>query len=130
MDLAGALAAKKVITAFIEKEMGQNDQAAIASATGQIGFLQQLTTDRMVLRTALDRLTARSYSVRDADRPPMSEYEAMLIDRLDREVFEFFITETIRLNPGMSREMAAAYRARAGAGIAVSGRSHKPEYFE
>lgn len=49
MDLAGIQAAKKVISSFIEKEMGQNDQAAIASASGQIGFLQQLTNDRMVL---------------------------------------------------------------------------------
>ena len=53
MDLAGIQAAKKVISSFIEKDMGQNDQAAIASASGQIGFLQQLTNDRMVLRTAL-----------------------------------------------------------------------------
>ena len=51
------MAAKKVITAFIDKEMGQNDQAAIASATGQIGFLQQLTNDRIMLKLALDRLT-------------------------------------------------------------------------
>jgi VWFA-related protein len=114
MDLAGLAATKKVITTFIEKEMGQNDQAAIASATGQIGFLQQLTTDRMVLRTALDRLASRSYSVHDADRPPMSEYEALLIDRLDREVFDFFVSETLRLNPGMSRDMAGGIvRARA-----------------
>src|SRR5512132_626452 len=34
LDHAGLVAAKKVITAFIDKEMGQNDQAAIASATG------------------------------------------------------------------------------------------------
>jgi VWFA-related protein len=114
MDLGGLAATKKVITTFIEKEMGQNDQAAIASATGQVGFLQQLTTDRMVLRTALDRLTSRSYSVHDADRPPMSEYEALLIDRLDREVFDFFVSETLRLNPGMSRDMAGGIvRARA-----------------
>jgi len=108
MDLAGLVAARKVISAFIEKEMGQNDQAAIASPTGQIGFLQQLTSDRMVLRLALDRLTARLYSVRDSARPPMSEYEALLIDRLDREVLDFFVTETVRLNPGLSRDVAAA----------------------
>jgi VWFA-related protein len=114
MDLQGLAAAKKVINTFIDKEMGQNDQAAIASATGQIGFLQQLTTDRMILRRALDRLTARPYSVQDADRPPMTDYEALLIDRLDRDVFEFFVTETIRLNPGMSRDQAGAIvRARA-----------------
>lgn len=108
LDHAGLVAAKKVITAFIDKEMGQNDQAAIASATGQIGFLQQLTDDRMILRMALDRLTPKSYSVRDSDRPPMTEYNAMLIDRLDREVFEFFVSETIRLNPGLSRDQAAS----------------------
>lgn len=106
MDLAGMIAAKKVINTFIDKEMGQNDQTAIASATGQIGFLQQLTSDRTILRRAVDRLTPRSYNVRDSDRPPMTEYEALLIDRLDRDVFEFFVTETLRLNPGMSRDIA------------------------
>jgi VWFA-related protein len=114
MDLGGFTAARKVISTFIEKEMGQNDQAAIASATGQIGFLQQLTSDRTVLRTALERLGAKSYSVRDSDRPPMGEYEAMLIDGLDRDVLEFYISETMRLNPGISRETAAGIvRARA-----------------
>ena len=82
MDLAGMKAAKQVISTFIDKEMGQNDQAAIASATGQIGFLQQLTSDRMVLRLALERMNARTFSVRDGDRPPMSEYEAMVIDAI------------------------------------------------
>src|SRR6185503_19624580 len=48
--LQGLVAARKVINQFLDKEMGQNDQAAITSATGQIGFLQQLTTDRMILR--------------------------------------------------------------------------------
>ena len=116
MDLAGMIAAKKVITTFIDKEMGQNDQAAIASATGQIGFLQQLTSDRTILKRAVDRLTPRSYSVRDMDRPPMTEYEALLIDRLDRDVFEFFVTETMRLNPGLGRDMAGGIvRARAQA---------------
>ena len=107
MDLGGLVSAKKVITTFIEKEMGQNDQAAIVSPTGQIGFLQQLTSDRTVLKLALDRLTAKSYSARDNDRPPMSEYEALLIENHNRDVQEFFITETIRLNPGISRDMAA-----------------------
>jgi VWFA-related protein len=106
MDLPGLRAAKKVIATFLDKQMGQNDQAAIASATGQLGFLQQLTNDRLVLRTALDRLTPHNYSVRDIDRPPMSEYEALLIDRNDRGVLDFFINETMRLNPGITRPTA------------------------
>lgn len=116
LDLAGLNAAKKVINHFLDKEMGQNDQAAIASATGQIGFLQQLTADRMILRMAMDRLSSRNYSVRDYDRPPMSEYEAYLIERLDTQVLDFFVTETIRANPGLNRDQAAAIvRGRAAA---------------
>src|SRR5689334_16060361 len=65
MDLAGIQAAKKTITSYIEKDMGQNDQAAVTSASGQIGFLQQLTNDRMVLRMALDRVKPKSLLTRD-----------------------------------------------------------------
>jgi VWFA-related protein len=123
MDLSGITAAKKVITTFIEKEMGQNDQAAIASATGQIGFLQQLTNDRMILRTALGRLSPKSFSVKDGERPPMTEYEALLIDRVDRDVFDFFVAETIRQNPGMRPDTAAAIvRGRASALLSQAAR--------
>ena len=99
--------ARKTILSFIDKEMGQNDQVAISSATGQIGFLQQLTNDRMVLREAVKRLNPRSYATKDAERPTMSEFHALLIDRQDRDVFEFFITETMRATPGISRDMAS-----------------------
>ena len=123
MDLGGFKAAREVITNFIEKEMGQNDQAAITSATGQVGFLQQLTNDRKILKLAVDRLTPRSYSVRDMERPPMTEYEAILIDRNDRDVLDVFVTETIRQNPGMTRDTAAALvRGRAEAMLSQSAR--------
>lgn len=106
MKLDSIVAARKVINTFLDKQMGQNDQVAIASPTGQIGFLQQLTSDRMVLRKALERVSPGSYSVRDIERPPMSEYQAMLIERGDRTVVEYFVTETIRQNPGLNRETA------------------------
>jgi VWFA-related protein len=116
MDPASFPMARKVITHFIDKEMGQNDQVAISSATGQVGFLQQLTNDRAVLRAAVARLNARGYSTRDMDRPPMSEFHAVLIDRNDRDVLEFFVTETMRQNPGLSRDSAAhIVRGRASA---------------
>ena len=103
MDVGGVAAARKVVNAFLDKQMGQNDQAAITSATGQIGFLQQLTSDRMVLQKALERVMPGNYAVRDIDRPPMSEYQAMLIERGDTVVFDYFVTETIRQNPGLNR---------------------------
>ena len=116
MDVQSLNAARKVISTFLDKQMGQNDQVAIASATGQIGFLQQLTADRMVLHKALERLSPANYSVRDSDHPPMGEYDAVLIGEGDRTVFDFFVTETLRLNPGMSRDTAQAIvRGRATA---------------
>ena len=114
LDTGGFVAAKKAIQNFIEKQMGQNDQVAITTATGQIGFLQQLTSNKTVLREAVERLKPRIFSVRDADRPPMREYEALLIDNNDLEIFDFFVTETIRVNPGLSRDTAGhIVRARA-----------------
>ncbi|MDQ3173610.1 MAG: hypothetical protein M3Q91_07865, partial [Acidobacteriota bacterium] len=43
LGLGSLAATRKVMTDFIEREMNQNDEAAITSASGQIGFLQQLT---------------------------------------------------------------------------------------
>ncbi len=122
LDLSGFLASKKVIATFIDKQMGQNDQAAITSGTGQIGFLQQLTGDRVVLHAALQRLNHRSFSFEDIERPGMNDYIALLIDRMDLDVYEFYISETIRLNPGMNRDIAGAIvRQRANAILQQSG---------
>src|ERR1041385_3626846 len=121
MDLAGLQATRKTITSFIDKEMGQNDQAAITSASGQIGFLQQLTSDRLVLRTALERLKSKDFNTRDAARPPMNEYQAILIERRDPDVLEIFIDEMLRQNPGMTREQAdAMLQARASSLLAYT----------
>ncbi|MEP6570883.1 MAG: VWA domain-containing protein, partial [Acidobacteriota bacterium] len=108
LDLRALLSAKQLITHFIDQEMGQNDQAVIASPSGQIGFLQQLTDNKSVLRAALERLKLRPYSVRDMEQPTMSEYQGLLITNLDRDTTEYFIDATIRLNPGMPRESAEA----------------------
>lgn len=106
LDLAAWQATRKLITRFIDNEMGQNDEAAIASASGQIGFLQQLTDNKTVLRMALERLKVRPYSVRDFERPTMTEYQALLVTNYDRDLTDYFVNATLRLNPGMTRDAA------------------------
>jgi len=106
LDLSGLTATRMLIQHFIEEEMGQNDRAAIASASGQVGFLQQLTDHKAVLRAALQRVKVRPYSVRDLERPPMTEYQALLIERYDRDITDYFTEEYIRMFPGTSRELA------------------------
>jgi VWFA-related protein len=125
LDLGAMQMTRKLITRFIDQEMGQNDEAAIASASGQIGFLQQLTENKSVLHAALDRLKPRNSSVRDIERPPMTEYQGLLIDNFNHDVTDFFVEATIRDNPGMARSTAEAIvtaraRAMAQQGAAIT----------
>ncbi|MBA2705018.1 MAG: VWA domain-containing protein [Blastocatellia bacterium] len=108
LDLGSLNAAKKVISDFVDKQMAQNDEVAITSASGQIGFLQQLTDNKTVLHSALERLKFRSYSIRDNDRPPMTEYQALQIERYDRDLTSYFIEQTMAQNPGITRNTAEA----------------------
>lgn len=106
----------KTITHYIDHMLGPNDQVAITSASGQIGFLQQLTDNPVVLRAAIERLKFVHGTSQDGERPPMSEYAAFLIaERNDRQLFDYFVEQTIKAN-NVDRSIAAAMverRARA-----------------
>src|SRR5258708_2225935 len=56
---------RKMLARFIDQEMNDNDRVAIASTSGDIGFLQQFTDNYSVLRAAVGRLTQHPYNVRD-----------------------------------------------------------------
>jgi VWFA-related protein len=103
---SSALRTRKTLLRFINEEIKQNDEAAITSATGQIGFLQQLTGDKVVLRAAVERITPRLTSARDFENPPMSEVQAQAIELNDSQVTDFFVGEALRENPRMGREAA------------------------
>lgn len=106
LDLQSVRSTQKLINNFVDREMGQNDEAAITSASGQIGFLQQLTDNKAVLRKAASRLNYLPYRVRDAEHPSMSEYQALLIDNRDLDVTNYFVSELIARNPGLTRQTA------------------------
>lgn len=95
------------IIKFIEREMRAGDTAAVVSTSGKIGFLQQITDDKTVLRAAVSRLIFnRDYSAADRSSPPMTTYEAQLIDRYDQEVTDVFAAFVIRESPGTTLESA------------------------
>jgi VWFA-related protein len=100
--------ARVMLQRFIDRELGQNDEASIISTSGQIGFLQQLTDDKMVLKAATERLTTRNSTIRDSQRPVMTEYQAQLIEAGNDDVLTFFVDELIRLEPTLSRNLAAS----------------------
>ncbi|MGI8734935.1 MAG: VWA domain-containing protein [Pyrinomonadaceae bacterium] len=106
LDLAGAEASRKVINRFIDAEMGQNDEVAITSASGMMGFLQQLTGNKTVLRRALERLRPQPNMVQDMQRPTMTEFQALRIDNHDRDVIDFYVDAILRESPFSSRQAA------------------------
>ncbi len=97
---------RQFLVEFIEKQFRQNDLAAITSASGQLGFLQQLTSEKMVLLAAVERLSARSATVRDFERPPMSEVQALAIGKFDQSVTDYFVDRMLADNPGLPRNTA------------------------
>ncbi|MDX6612789.1 MAG: hypothetical protein QOD75_1975 [Blastocatellia bacterium] len=97
MDLARKMAMK-----FIDREMGQNDQVAIMSGSGQVGFLSQLTDNKTVLRMAVERLRTKALNLRDGERPPMTEQNALLIENNDPGLLGYFVDSLIKQMPGIT----------------------------
>lgn len=98
MDPSSVAAVRKLLLRFTDHDLGQNDQAEIVSASGQIGFLQQLSDNKAVLHAALDRIRPRVGLLRDLERPPMTEYQALQIDRGDIDTFSYFVDEYMKNN--------------------------------
>ena len=94
---------RKALTEFIDRGMSENDQVAITSSSGQIGFLQQFSNDRVALRSAVARLNYRTSTKLDMDSPPMSEYIAMKIRDGDEATLNSYITELQKQNCFKSR---------------------------
>ncbi|MCU1266433.1 MAG: hypothetical protein JWM21_2751 [Acidobacteria bacterium] len=102
---------RKMLDYYIEQQMGYGDQVLIASPSGQIGFLQQLTDSKEALHAAVARLKFRSTTARDVDRPPMSEYQALSIERGDEQQLAHFAAIAIaEIFSGLRRTNAAAAR--------------------
>src|SRR6266850_1339520 len=88
------LRTRRTLQQFVDKVMGDSDQVAITTASGQLGFLQQLTNNKAVLGLAIERLKPRQYSVTDMQDPPMTEYQAYAIEQNQPDVIELFVEKT------------------------------------
>jgi VWFA-related protein len=85
---------REALQRFVTETMGNSDQVAITTASAQLGFLQQLTNDKTVLRQAIERLKPRAVDYTDGQSPPMSEYQAWAIEQNHTDVKEAFIERT------------------------------------
>ena len=89
--------ARSVITHFVENKMIAKDRVAIVSTSGQVGFLQQLTDNKAVLREAISRLNSRYNPETIASQVSISEVDANLVaNRADRGLFAYLIEATMK----------------------------------
>lgn len=84
---------RKALLEFIDHGMGEKDQVAITSPSGQIGFLQQFSNDKLALQSAVARLNYRTATKTDMERPPMSEYIAAKIREGDEQTITYYVQE-------------------------------------
>jgi VWFA-related protein len=73
---------REMLRHFLDHEMSAKDSIAIASASGQVGFLQQFSNNKEVIRAAIERLSPRPYDVRGygTGSTKMREFDALIID--------------------------------------------------
>jgi hypothetical protein len=93
LALASLVRTRQALTEFIDHGMSDNDQVAITSSSGQIGFLQQFTDDRTALHSAVARLNLQANPKFEAEKPPMSEYIALRIREGDEAALNYYVSE-------------------------------------
>ncbi|HEY0729362.1 MAG TPA: VWA domain-containing protein [Pyrinomonadaceae bacterium] len=114
LSQASIVQAKELIRKYIEYEHTENDEVQIVSASGRIGFFQQLTDNKIVLRKATERLTFYQRTGKDYEVPPMSSYQAFQIERGDTDTLDYFVDELLKRNRLIPRAQAVdIVRARA-----------------
>ena len=112
MSAGNLINIRKLLARFVDNDLQQNDQAAIFNASGTVGFLQQLTNNKAVLRAAIARISPREGVIRDLEHPPMTEYQALQIDRGEHDTFEYFVDEYMKEYRVTRENAEAAVRQR------------------
>src|ERR1043166_9268645 len=89
--------ARSLLLNFLDHKMNANDRIAIVSASARVGFLQQLTDNKSVLREAISRLSPRYNPETTASHVSISEVDAnMVANHSDRGLFNYLVLATMR----------------------------------
>ena len=113
--------AKAALMNLIDQSLGPDDQAAIVTASGQLGFLQQFTNNKSVLAAATTKLSGGSI-VEDLAWPPMNEAQAARIVQGDSNLETYYTNAMIprigeQVNPRRIIRDRALSLAQVSAGV-------------
>jgi len=101
------LRTRKLLLDYVNNHAYPNDKVAILTASGQLGFLQQLCDNKAVLRAAINRLAYRAPNGLDQERPIMTESQAIDLQAGDRDVLDYFVSATMKEFPGQYTKITA-----------------------
>jgi VWFA-related protein len=122
MSADSMVRSRAALLSLIDKSMGVNDRGAIFTTSRQLGFLQQLSDNKAVLRLALARLTFFNDAIRDLSRPAMNEAQAAAIELGDPDIIGYFIDQTVSayglVNDSQGRSTAAEITRSRAASLA------------
>ncbi|HEX7998356.1 MAG TPA: VWA domain-containing protein [Pyrinomonadaceae bacterium] len=120
LHLSGAslIRARAALQRFVDNSMNPNDQVAIVSTSGQVGLLQQLTDNQIVLHAAIKRLGYKQNPEAYTGKTQISEYMAsQVLEHGNRELYAYLL-ESIKLEQQMGpgnrhgdHQLAASYSA-------------------
>ena len=123
LKASNMLIAKQTLTKFIDQQIGSSDQVAFVTTSGQIGLMQQFTTDREALRRAVTRLGVVTRTAGNAfEIPRITPYQAELIEDGDRDALEIAVQELMaKLN--LDRRMATTQVQASARGLVQENRA-------
>jgi VWFA-related protein len=122
LSIESMMRARGALHKLIEDSVGVNDQAALVAASGQLGFLQQFTNEKAVLRAAATKLAGGSL-VEDTAYPAMNEAHAAKIVQGDINLENYFadlLAPLVGERPGACPRAHRIIRDRANALSSVS----------
>ncbi|HEV7644046.1 MAG TPA: VWA domain-containing protein [Pyrinomonadaceae bacterium] len=95
LSLSSLGVTRSAILHFIDIDMMPEDQVIIIAASGNLGFLQQFTNNKSVLRAAVAKLRVMPNTYRDTDQPPMPEYVAVRILNDDKQASGLYVDKML-----------------------------------
>ena len=93
--------ARKALLHFVDEQMNPNDQVAIVSGSGQVGFLQQLTDNPDVLHAAIGRLNNKQVKEGYPGKTQISEYMATQIEDYRNKQLLAYLMEAVKVEQQM-----------------------------
>lgn len=89
--------ARGALLRFIENGINEGDRVSVVSSSGQVGFLQQLTDNKTVLREAVARLAYKRNPEVNAGPASISEFDANQVEAGNRDLFRYLVQAMARL---------------------------------